>query len=88
MNRYKLYLNEIKERKKIGLNPKPIEDKLLLEEIISNIKNLDSDERTKSIHFFIYNVLPGTTSAAKVKSNFLKEIILGEYIFFTNVSTN
>ena len=30
MNRYKLYLNEIKERKKIGLNPKPIEDKLLL----------------------------------------------------------
>ncbi len=81
MNRYKLYLNEIKERKKKGLSPKPIDDKLLLKEIISNIKNLDSDERTKSIHFFNYNVLPGTTSAAKVKSNFLKEIILGEYIF-------
>ena len=28
--------------------------------------------------FFIYNVLPGTTSAAVVKAKFLKEIILGE----------
>ncbi|MEO0340170.1 MAG: bifunctional aconitate hydratase 2/2-methylisocitrate dehydratase, partial [Bacteroidota bacterium] len=31
-------------------------------------------------NFFIYNVLPGTTSAAGVKSKFLKEIILGESI--------
>jgi aconitate hydratase 2/2-methylisocitrate dehydratase len=30
-------------------------------------------------HFFIYNVLPGTTSAASVKAKFLKQIILGEF---------
>ena len=30
--------------------------------------------------FFIYNVLPGTTSAAGVKAAFLKEIILGEAV--------
>jgi aconitate hydratase 2/2-methylisocitrate dehydratase len=30
------------------------------------------------LNFFIYNVLPGTTSAATVKAEFLKEIILGE----------
>ncbi|MEM9681406.1 MAG: aconitase family protein, partial [Bacteroidota bacterium] len=29
------------------------------------------------LHFFIYNVLPGTTSAAGLKAEFLKEIILG-----------
>ena len=32
------------------------------------------------MNFFIYNVLPGTTSAANVKSKFLKEIILGEFV--------
>ena len=32
----------------------------------------------KSLKFFVYNTLPGTTSAAGVKSQFLKEIILGE----------
>ncbi|MEM6768084.1 MAG: bifunctional aconitate hydratase 2/2-methylisocitrate dehydratase, partial [Bacteroidota bacterium] len=36
--------------------------------------------REDSLHFFIYNVLPGTTSAAGVKAEFLKEIILGEII--------
>ena len=32
------------------------------------------------INFFVYNVLPGTTSAAVVKANFLKEIILEDEI--------
>ena len=75
-----MYLKEIDERKKLGLNPKPIDDALLLNEIISNIKNNDNKDRLKSINFFIYNVLPGTTSAAKVKSYFLKEIILEKII--------
>ena len=34
--------------------------------------------RADSLHYFIYNTLPGTTSAAGVKAAFLKEIILGE----------
>ena len=79
MSRYNNYLQEINERKNIGLNPKPIDDDLLLNEIISNIKDKNNINRSESIHFFIYNILPGTTKAAKVKSKFLKEIILEEY---------
>ncbi len=81
MSRYNNYLQEINERKNIGLNPKPIDDDLLLNEIISNIKDKNNINRSESIHFFIYNILPGTTKAAKVKSKFLKEIILEEYFF-------
>ena len=80
MSRYNNYLQEIDERKNLGLNPKPIDDALLLNDIISNIKDHNNNYRLKSINFFIYNVLPGTTSAAKVKSNFLKEIILEKFI--------
>jgi aconitate hydratase 2/2-methylisocitrate dehydratase len=36
--------------------------------------------RADSLKFFIYNTLPGTTSAAGVKAKFLKEIILGESV--------
>ena len=67
MSRYSEYLIDIKDREKLGLKPKPIDDALLLSEIISNIKDLNSKERSKSLQFFIYNVLPGTTSAANVK---------------------
>ena len=77
MSRYSEYLIDIKDREKLGLKPKPIDDALLLSEIISNIKDLNNKERSKSLQFFIYNVLPGTTSAANVKSKFLKEIITG-----------
>ena len=80
MSRYNNYLQEINERKNIGLNPKPIDDDLLLNEIISNIKDKNNINRSESIHFFIYNILPGTTKAAKVKSKFLKEIILEGFI--------
>ena len=64
-----------------GLHPKPIDDSALLNEIISHIKDKNKNNRAKSLEFFIYNVLPGTTSAAEVKSKFLKKIILSEYIF-------
>ena len=80
MNRYLQYLEEIRERKINGLNEKPIDDKHLLEEIINIIQEKNNIHRKDAIHFFIYNVLPGTTSAASIKSNFLKKIILQEII--------
>ena len=45
--------------------------------IIEQIKNLNNEHREASLNFFIYNVLPGTTSAADVKAKFLKDIIVG-----------
>ena len=80
MNTYKDYVKEIEQRKRIGLNPKPIDGAELLSAIIDQIKDVNNEDREDSLHFFIYNVLPGTTSAAKVKAKFLKEIILGESV--------
>ena len=80
MNIYEDYIKEIEERKSQGLNPKPIDGDVLLSEIIAQIKDIDNKYREDSLHFFIYNVLPGTTSAATVKAKFLKEIILEEFI--------
>ncbi len=80
MNTYENYIKEIEERKSQGLNPKPIDGAELLSEIILQIKDLDNKHREDSLNFFIYNTLPGTTSAAGVKAAFLKEIILGETI--------
>ena len=78
MNIYKDYLKQIKERKLLGLHPQPIDDSILLIKIIEQIKDLENEYREDSLNFFIYNVLPGTTSAAVVKADFLKEIILGD----------
>ncbi|MBK1895030.1 bifunctional aconitate hydratase 2/2-methylisocitrate dehydratase [Chryseobacterium paridis] len=78
MNIYKDYIKEIEERKNQGLHPKPIDGAELLSEIISQIKDSGNADRSDSLKFFIYNTLPGTTSAAGVKAKFLKEIILGE----------
>jgi aconitate hydratase 2/2-methylisocitrate dehydratase len=78
MTEFSNYLKEIEERKSLGLNPKPIDDGVLLENIISNIKNNENKNYENSLNYFTYNVLPGTTSAAKIKAKFLKEIILGE----------
>lgn len=78
MSLYTDYLNEIEERKSQDLSPKPIEDSALLGEIISQIRDVDHEHREDSLKFFIYNTLPGTTSAAVVKAKFLKEIIQGE----------
>ncbi|GAL87534.1 aconitate hydratase [Sporocytophaga myxococcoides] len=80
MNTYKDYLKEIEERKGQGLHPKPIDGAELLSEIIAQIKDSENEYREDSLKFFIYNVLPGTTSAAGVKAKFLKEIILGESV--------
>jgi aconitate hydratase 2/2-methylisocitrate dehydratase len=78
MSIYKEYLKQIEERKELGLHPQPIDGAELLSKIIDQIKDVDNEDREDSVHFFIYNVLPGTTSAAGVKAKFLKEIILGE----------
>ena len=78
MSIYKEYLKQIEERKDLGLHPQPIDGAELLRKIIDQIKDVDNEYRDDSVHFFIYNVLPGTTSAAGVKAKFLKEIILGE----------
>ena len=80
MSLYTDYLNEIEERNSQGLHPKPIEDGPLLSEIISQIKDVNNEHRQASLQFFIYNTLPGTTSAASEKAKFLKEIILSEAV--------
>ena len=76
MQTYLDYLKEIDERKGQGLSPKPIDCGELLAEIIAQIKDPANEHRADSLDFFIYNTLPGTTSAAGVKAAFLKEIIL------------
>ena len=80
MSFYTAYLEEIKKRKDEGLNPKPIEDGALVAELIEQIRDSQHQHRNDSLEFFIYNTLPGTTSAARVKAEFLKEIILGSCI--------
>ena len=77
MSLYQAYLKEIEERIELKLHPKPIDGADLLSEIIEQIKDTNNEYREASLNFFIYNVLPGTTSAASVKAEFLKEIILG-----------
>ena len=78
MNHYKNYLEEINKRRENGLNPKPIDNGELLSEIIDQIVDLNHIDRKDSLNFFIYNVIPGTTSAARVKAAFLKQIIVGD----------
>jgi aconitate hydratase 2/2-methylisocitrate dehydratase len=80
MNIYQEYLAEIEERKAQNLSPKPIDSSELIAQIISQIKDEGNEHRAQSLDFFIYNTLPGTTSAAGEKAAFLKEIILGESI--------
>ncbi|MEM6656087.1 MAG: bifunctional aconitate hydratase 2/2-methylisocitrate dehydratase, partial [Planctomycetota bacterium] len=80
MNKYDDYLQEIAEREKTGLHPKPIDDGALLADVIGHIRDESSPHRDDCLRFFIYNTLPGTTSAAGVKAKFLKEIILGESV--------
>ncbi len=80
MDTYIEYLKEIDERKGQGLHPLPIDGAALLAEIIEQIKDSAHEHRQDSLNFFIYNTLPGTTSAAGVKATFLKAIILGESV--------
>lgn len=80
MSLYTDYLTEIETRKASGLHPKPIDDAALVEELIAQIEESGSPYRDGSLNFFIYNTLPGTTSAAGAKAKFLKKIILGAAI--------
>ncbi len=77
MSLYQNYIQEIEDRKTQGLHPLPIDCGGLVAEIISQIKDPSHSHRKDSLDFLIYNTLPGTTSAAGEKANFLKEIILG-----------
>ncbi|WP_271879592.1 bifunctional aconitate hydratase 2/2-methylisocitrate dehydratase [Phaeobacter italicus] len=80
MSLYTDYLKEIEARKEQDLHPKPIDDGALVAELIEQIKDSDNAHREDSLQFFIYNTLPGTTSAAGVKAAFLKKIILGQAV--------
>ncbi len=77
MTLYSDYLDEIEDRQKQGLHPKPIDSGELIDALISQIADSESPHREDSLKFFIYNTLPGTTSAAVVKAAFLKDIVLG-----------
>ena len=80
MSLYLDYLKEIETRKAQGLSPKPIEDGALVSELIMQIKDASNEYRDDSLKFFIYNTMPGTTSAAGVKAAFLKEVVLGQSV--------
>ena len=81
MSLYLEYIKEIENRKTdLKLAPLPIDAADLLSEIIAQIKDSGNKHRDDSLNFFIYNTLPGTTSAAGVKAAFLKEIILAESV--------
>ena len=82
MSHYSDYLQEIEERKLEGLHPKPIDSSELLAEIIAQIKDTNNEHRKDSLHYLIYNTLPGTTSAASVKSQFLKAMLQTPCVFF------
>ncbi len=77
MKLYLDYLAEIKNRETQGLAPKPIDDGGLIGEIIKLIEDAGNEHRADALKFFIYNTLPGTTSAAGAKAALLKKIILG-----------
>jgi aconitate hydratase 2/2-methylisocitrate dehydratase len=80
MSLYEAYLAEIETREQQGLNPKPIDDDALTDEIIAQIKDAAHPHKAASLNFLIYNTLPGTTSAAGAKARFLKDIILGDAV--------
>jgi len=72
MSLYADYMAEIEARKTQGLHPKPIEGAALVGELIAQIKDTGNEHRDASLNFFIYNTLPGTTSAAGIKAQFLE----------------
>ncbi|MCP9318240.1 bifunctional aconitate hydratase 2/2-methylisocitrate dehydratase [Acetobacter persici] len=80
MTAYSDYLTEITDRANQGLSPKPIDDAELVRNIIGLIEDVGSEQRANALKFFIYNTLPGTTSAAGVKAEFLKKIVLGDLV--------
>jgi len=77
MSLYDEYLSEIEDRKAHGLHPKPIDGADLLAEIVEHMEDADSGHRDDCLEFFLANVLPGTTSAAGLKAQVLKDVITG-----------
>ncbi|MEM6958833.1 MAG: bifunctional aconitate hydratase 2/2-methylisocitrate dehydratase, partial [Myxococcota bacterium] len=75
---YADYLKEIETRREYGLHAKPVEDAALVDVLIEQIRDPNHEHRADSLRFFTYNTLPGTTSAAGAKAQFLKAIILGQ----------
>ena len=80
MKIYLDYLQEIEDRKGQGLNPKPIDGAELTAAVIEIVKDSGNEQRKGALNFLIYNVLPGTTSAAGEKAQFLKDVILGNEV--------
>lgn len=80
MSLYADYLTEIETRKAANLHPKPIDDGALVAELITHVEDPASPHHSDCVKFFVYNTLPGTTSAAGVKAKFLKQVILGESV--------
>lgn len=80
MSIYTDYLEQIQTRAEQGLHPKPIEDAELVTALIAQIMDSGNQYRKESLDFFVYNVLPGTTTAAGAKAQFLKDIILGSAV--------
>jgi aconitate hydratase 2/2-methylisocitrate dehydratase len=74
------YLAEIDQRATKGLHAKPIEDAALVEELVAQIEDTGHEHRAQSLQFFIYNTLPGTTSAAGAKAAFLERIVTGDAV--------
>ena len=66
------YFKEIEDRKSQDLSAKPIESERLVKELIQEIRSINSVNRIKALNLIIYNVLPGTTGAAREKALFLQ----------------
>ncbi|MEL6689832.1 MAG: bifunctional aconitate hydratase 2/2-methylisocitrate dehydratase, partial [Pseudomonadota bacterium] len=77
MSLYDAYLEEIETRKGQGLSPKPIDEGPLTAEVTGIIMTPGHQHREGALNFFIYNTLPGTTAAGRVKADFLKEVAIG-----------
>ncbi|MEM9466259.1 MAG: aconitase family protein, partial [Actinomycetota bacterium] len=77
MSLYDDYLHEIEGRKAHDLHPKPVDGADLLAEIVAHMEDADSPHRADCLDFFVFNVLPGTTSAAGLKAQVLKDVITG-----------
>ena len=80
MSAFQSYLTEIEARQADGLQAKPIDSAELTTEIIEIIQDPASPHREEALRLFTFNTLPGTTSAAGSKAQFLKQLVTGEVI--------
>ena len=53
MSLYETYLEEIEERKAMGLNPKPIDDEALANEVIAQIRDTENKHREDLKLFYL-----------------------------------